>query len=257
VSERLSLPERQAQILALIQEQNHVLVGDLAARFGVSVVTVRNDLEALEKVGHVVRSHGGAILRPLARREPGFAIRQRLRVSEKERIAGAAASLVREGDCVFLDASTTAWYIARQLRDYHELTVVTNGLFVALEFLDSPHVTVIVPGGTLRTTSGSLVGQNGLGMLDKYNVQKGFFGAWGLSLREGLTDVNEHEVDLKHYMVQRCREVIGIMDGSKWGEVSVFSFAPLEQVHRIISDSAVPADMVGALRERGIEVMLA
>ncbi len=253
---RLSLPERQSQILSLIQEQNHVLVTDLSARFGVSLVTVRNDLEALEKAGHIVRSHGGAIMRPVAKREPGFAIRQRLRVAEKERIAVAAASIVREGDCVFLDASTTAWYVARQLREYHELTVITNGLFVALEFLDSPQVTVILPGGTLRAASGSLVGQNGLGMLDKYNIQKGFFGAWGLSLREGLTDVNEHEVDLKHYIVERCREVIGIMDAGKWGDVSVFTFAALEQIQRIISDSAAPAEMVSALRERGIEVTL-
>jgi DeoR/GlpR family transcriptional regulator of sugar metabolism len=251
-----SKAERHSQILSLIQTTTYVSVAELSQRFSVSPVTVRDDLVALEKLGQIVRNHGGAMVRPIAKREPGFALRQRLQVAEKQRIACFAATLVREGECIFLDASTTAWYLARELKNVRELTVITNGLFIASEFLDSPNVTVVVPGGALRLASASLVGQDGVYMVEKYNVQKGFFGARGLSPQEGLTDVNESEVALKRRMAELCREVIGILDASKWGEISVFSFALPNQIQRIISDIAAPAEMALSLRDQAIDVTL-
>jgi DeoR/GlpR family transcriptional regulator of sugar metabolism len=255
--QKLFLEERLDLIVALLQEQGRVSVADLSQRFGVSTVTIRNDLATLEQQRRLVRTHGGAMVKPaLGMEPPAFALRKELHLLEKERIGRAAATLIRDGDSIALDASTTAWQIARHLKDRCELTVVTNGLFVALEFLDSPGVTVVMPGGSLRAASASLVGDQGACILERYHVQRGFFGAGGFTLKEGLTDTNQYEVELKQRMVERSKEVIAVVDSSKWGQVTFASLASVAQLDRVISDNAAPAEMVNDLRERGIEITL-
>jgi DeoR/GlpR family transcriptional regulator of sugar metabolism len=257
MAQKLFLEERLDQILVLLQAQGRVSVADLSDRFGVSAVTIRNDLATLEQQGRLLRTHGGAVLPAETGAEPpAFALRKELHLAEKERIGRAAAQLVRDGDSVALDASTTAWQIARHLKERRELTVVTNGLFIALEFLDSPDVTVVMPGGTLRPASASLVGDHGSCILERYHVQKGFFGAGGFTLEEGLTDTNQYEVELKQHMVERSKDVIAVVDSSKWGQVAFASLAGIEQLDRVIADAQAPADMVAALRQHGVEVML-
>jgi DeoR/GlpR family transcriptional regulator of sugar metabolism len=256
-SNRLFVQERLDQILALLHRNGRVSVAELSTRFDVSSVTIRSDLANLEEQGRLVRTHGGAVVRPDVGMEPlAFALRKEVRLSEKERIGRAAAGLVRDGDSVILDASTTAWQIARHLKALRELTVITNGLFVALEFVDSPGVTVVMPGGSLRAASASLVGEQGACILERYHAQRGFFGAGGFTLEEGLTDTNYYEVELKKRMVERSKEVIAIVDSSKWGQVTLASLVSVDQLNHVIADDSAPRDMVAALRRRGIEITL-
>jgi len=256
-TERLFLQERLDQIVALLQAQGRVSVADLSDRFQVSAVTIRNDLATLEQQGRLVRTHGGAVIRTDPPADlPAFALRKDLHLAEKERIGRAAAALVRDGDAIALDASTTAWQIARHLKDRRELTIVTNGLFIALEFVDSPAVTVVMPGGSLRAASASLVGEQGACILDGYHLQRGFFGAGGFTLEEGLTDTSQYEVALKQRMVRRSKEVIAVVDSSKWGQVTFAPLASTAQLDYVITDAAAPPDMVAALREQGIQVTL-
>lgn len=253
---RLYLQERLHQIVALIEEEGRVSVAELAERFGVSAVTIRSDLATLEEHGYLVRTHGGAMALPTASAVPAFSLRQGVNASEKQRIGRAAAALVHDGDAIILDDSTTAWQVARHLKDHRELTVVTNSLYIALEFVDAPGVTVVMTGGTLRPVTASLVGDQGDCLLEGYHVQKGFFGVRGLTLEEGLTDPDQYGVEMKRRMVQRSREVILIADASKWNRVSFATFATLDQVDQIITDEGAPPDMVSALRELGIQVTL-
>ena len=256
MAEKLFLEERLNQIVSLVREQRRVSVTELSERFGVTPVTVRNDLKTLEQQGLLVRTHGGAMVDPMKGPEPAFTLRQKLHAVEKECIGLTAAELVQDGDTIAFDASTTAWQVARHVKDRRELTVITNGLYIALEFLHLPGVTVVMPGGTLRGASASLVGDIGADYLGRYHVQKGFFGARGLTLEEGLTDVNQYEVALKRRMVAISREVIAVVDASKWGQVALASFASLGQVDKVIADTAAPAEMVAVMRDRGIEVIL-
>lgn len=257
MAERLFLQERLDKILTLLQEQGRVSVAELSERFDVSPVTIRNDLASLAQKNRLVRTHGGAVLGPnLSVEPPAFALRKELQIAEKERIGRAAAALVRDGDAIALDASTTAWQVARHLKDRRELTVVTNGLFVALEFLDSPGVTVVMPGGTLWAASASLVGDLGACILDGYHVQKAFFGARGFTVGEGLTDTNQYEVELKRSMIEWSKEVIAIVDSSKWDQVTFVPLASVDRLDHVITDDAAPIEMVAALRERGIGVTL-
>jgi DeoR/GlpR family transcriptional regulator of sugar metabolism len=257
VAGKLFVQERLDQIASLLQDQGRVAVVDLSRHFGVSAVTIRNDLATLEQQGLLLRTHGGAVAKPSLGMEPvAFALRKELHLAEKARIGRTAAALVRDGDSIVLDASTTAWQVARHLKGRRELTVITNGLFIALEFIDSPGVTVVMPGGSLRPASASLVGDAGACILERYHVQRGFFGAGGFTLEEGLTDTNQYEVELKQRMLARSKEVIAIVDSSKWGEVTFAPLASVEQLDRVITDDGAPANMVAALREQGIDISL-
>jgi DeoR/GlpR family transcriptional regulator of sugar metabolism len=257
VSERLYLRERRDQIVALLQRQGRVSVAELCRQFGVSAVTVRNDLAALEHRGLLLRTHGGAVVRPDAGSEPlGFALRKKVHPAEKERIGRAAAEMVGDGESIALDGTTTAWQIARNLKERQDLTVVTNGLLIALEFLESPGVTVVMPGGTLRAVSASLMGEQGACIMERYHVQKGFFGAGGFTVEEGLTDTSEYEVGLKKRMMERSKEVVAVVDSSKWGLVNLVPLVRVDELQHVISDKAAPAQMVAALRARGVRVTL-
>jgi DeoR family transcriptional regulator of aga operon/DeoR family fructose operon transcriptional repressor len=257
MSTRLFQPERLRQIQELLTERGRVSVTDLSRRFEVSTVTVRSDLAALERQGLLVRTHGGAVPRFERGPEPlAFALRKEQRLVEKTRIGQAAASLIRDGDAIALDASTTAWQVARHLKDRRELTVITNGLFIAQEFLDSPGVTVVMPGGSLRSASASLVGNEGSGILERYHVRRGFFGAGGFSIDEGLTDTNQYEVELKQRMIERSKQVVAIVDSSKWGQVTLAPLADVSQLDLVISDAGAPAGMVARLRELDVTVTL-
>lgn len=256
MSDKLSLQERLREIATLVEEQDRVSVAELVDRYQVSAVTIRNDLATLEQEGLLLRTHGGAMNRSSSGTTPAFSLRRGVRTAEKERIGRAAAALVRDGDAIALDDSTTAWQVARHLKKCRELTVVTNSLYIALEFLDVPNVTVVMTGGTLRSASASLVGDEGDCILDRYHVQKGYFGVRGLALKEGLTDPDRYGAEIKRRMVERSKEVIVIADASKWDRVSFATYATWDQVDQVITDTRAPAEMVTALRERGIQVTL-
>lgn len=248
--------ERRQRIATLIEENGRVSVDELSALFNVSKVTVRSDLDQLERRGILLRTHGGAVSVDADKAELTFKHRERVNIDEKSRIGEAAAALVNHGDAIALDASTTALQVAKRVKDRHELTVVTNSIYIALELEDAPDVTVVMPGGILRRGSASLVGKLGEEVLTKFNIQKGFFGAKGVTLNEGLTDVSTFEVQLKRAMVHAAKQVIAIVDHTKWGRVAFASFASIDELDMIITDAEAPEDILTKVRERGIDVML-
>jgi len=202
----------------------------------------------------LIRTHGGALPADRNPVELAFEVRERLNREEKIRIGQAAASLVQDGDSIALDASTTAMYLARFLRDRRELTVLTNGIRVAMEFAGRPGITVLMPGGMLRWEAFSLVGTWGEDLLRRMHIHKAFVGAKGLTLEEGLTDVNPEEVRLKQAIVETAKEVIAILDHTKWGRVAFATFCPLERIRLVITDVQAPSELVEAVRRRGVEV---
>src|SRR5207248_8678581 len=189
--------DRMRYVCELLESRDGVTVGELARRFGVSAVTVRSDLAVLARRGLIARIRGGARALQRGQSEIAFDVRLRVQEQPKRAIAAAAAVLVGEGEAIALDSSTTAFYIAQQLRDKHELVVVTNGLRIAEELADAPGVSVIVPGGVLRNAAMSLVGDFATPVLRSTRIRKGFFGARGISVERGLMDLNPEEVRFK------------------------------------------------------------
>jgi len=249
------LPERRQQILEAVQGAGQLSVAELSAQFDVSEVTIRQDLQALSEQGFLLRTRGGA-LSINTMPEFSFDVRQHQRAAQKAKIGQAAAKLVSHGDTIFLDASTTVHAIIPYLKDYSELTVITNSLKAAISLLDAPQIQVILPGGSLRRESISLVDPTCDDFLKDINVQIGFFGARGVTDDEGLTDVNQNEVAMKRAMVERCRQVVGVLDSRKWGKVAAYTFAKLEQIDTLVTDNDSSDALVRQIRKHHVEVIL-
>ena len=251
--------ERQEHIARIVEEHGRARVADLAARFGVSAVTIRKDLVVLEAEQRLVRTHGGAIAVDRGRAELSFDIRERLQSDEKGLIGAAAAALVHDGESIVMDASTTALAVARHLKargGWSQVTVITNGLRLASELAGHRGITVLMLGGRVRWEALSVVGQLGDGIFGRINVQKAFLGAAGFTLESGLADATDEEAQMKRSMVAAAREVIALVDHTKWERAASATFCAADQIHMVITDTSAPDGMVRALGERGVEVRL-
>ncbi len=251
----LSQSERMQHVLRLVETRDYVQVAELAQTFAVSEVTVRSDLTELARQGLVARIRGGVRALQQGQSEVGFDLRLRLEVEKKRAIARAAAAMVNEGEAVAVDASTTGYYLALELRAKREIVVVTNGLLVATALADAPGITVLVTGGMLRLSAMSLVGDLGADVLRTTRINKGFLGARGLSLSRGLMDLNPDEVRIKQEMADACEQVYGIFDGTKWHRSALLAFVQVEDLTGVITDSSAPAAEVEAWRAAGVDVI--
>jgi DeoR/GlpR family transcriptional regulator of sugar metabolism len=258
--QRVFASERQQHIARIVEEQGRAIVAELAVRFAVSEVTIRKDLRVLQTEGRVVRAHGGALAPGRSRPERAFEVRERLQREQKEQIGAAAAALVVDGESIALDASTTAFAMARHLKArgrWVHLTVVTNGLRIASELAGHPGITVAMPGGFVRWEALSVVGPLGGGLLEKINIQKAFMGAAGYTLDTGLSDATDEEAQIKRLIVDAAREVVALIDHTKWGRAAFATFCPTDRLTAVVTDAQAPADLVDALRRRQILVHVA
>ncbi len=243
--------ERRQTILFDLEQHGRVEVAELAYRFGVSLVTLRNDLEGLEQSGLLRRIRGGAVA--VASPDEG-AFEMRLRQSEaaKRAVAKQAARLVVPDDVIAIDSSTTGHYLAQELLDVSPLFVVTNGLPTARLFLTQSNATVLMPGGILRRSSESMTGYLGDVFADRGQISKGFFGVVGLSLQRGLMDLTPEEAQAKEAIANICQEVYGIFDSSKVGRFATHAFVTPERITQLISNDGVPPDVHEAWENAGI-----
>ncbi|MFC3275287.1 DeoR/GlpR family DNA-binding transcription regulator [Agromyces mediolanus] len=261
---RHDVAERRELTRALLDERGFVRVADLAAAFGVTSVTARADLDALERVGAVRRVHGGAV--PAgeavrAAREPSLEEALETSVAPKQRIGEAAAALVSSGQSLLLDVGSTCLQFARALRarrDLEDVTIFTNGLAIALELEpEIPRFSVVVTGGTLRPRQHSLVHPLAASMLDEVHVDLAFIGCNGVHPERGATNQNLPEAQVKALMVQASARSILLADGSKLGEVHLGRIAPLEAFDALVTDASAPAALVAELEATGLPVRLA
>jgi len=251
--------ERQNEIARIVENSGRARVTDLAERFRVSTVTIRKDLLLLEGEHRLARTHGGAIAVERRGPERAFEVRERLQRAEKSAIGAAAAALVSDGESIALDASTTALYVARHLRargSWHQITVMTNGLRIASELSGCQGVSVAVPGGWVRWEARSVVGALGDAIFGRVNIQRAFVGAAGFTIESGLSDASDEEAQIKRSMVMAAREVVAIVDHTKWGRTAVATFCPTSRITTFITDSRANPELIAALREMSIDVRL-
>lgn len=250
---------RREQMLAFIETRDFVRVSDLSARFSVSEVTIRGDLEVLAEQGKIRRIRGGA--RP---RSYSFSTEQpfeEARVNEKALIGRAAAALVSSGETIILDVGTTTTAVARALtmrEDLYDIIIFTNSINIALELENTiPRFTVIVIGGTLRPMQHSLVDPLGGLMLDKLNTHTLFLGCNGVNPTSGITNVNLPEAEVKRRMLRVAHRRIVVADGSKIGSVKLAHLCGIDEVDLLITDSSADPAILKALREKDLEILIA
>jgi DeoR family transcriptional regulator of aga operon len=248
--------ERRRHILEILNRDGRVLVGDLAKQFRTSQVTIRKDLDILQAHGRIHRSHGGALpARESALEDPTLREKEKLHRKEKTLIANAAVRMVREGQVVVLDSGTTTTAIARALRKFENLTIITNAVNIAAEVSGSS-LEVILIGGTLRKNSFSLVGPIAEETLRRLNADILFLGVDGFDVQHGLTTPNLLEAKVNHAMMDVARIVVAVCDSSKFGRRTLSSIAPVSNVHHLITDKGIPKSDLAALRKAGIQVTL-
>jgi DeoR/GlpR family transcriptional regulator of sugar metabolism len=254
------MKERQDKIINILMNQDSATVSELSKLFDVSPVTIRSDLNQMAEQGQIMRTHGGARLAgERTRQEYSFAAQQRINALQKQLIGRTAASLVQPGEAILLDASTTAFAVGQALKkrtDLYNVTVVTTGIWTALELLGVPHLDIVLTGGHLRTAAGSITGFIAHDILNRFNFQKVFLGAWGITLEEGLMDAPMAEVDLKRTIISRSQELIAVIDGSKFGRTSLAPFATPSETSLIITDSSTPLDMQEEFQLNGINLLI-
>jgi DeoR family transcriptional regulator of aga operon len=239
-SEQVPAAVRRDRILARVSETGFVRVADLSREFGVSEVTVRSDLDAIERANPIDRVHGGAVLRGgAARREEPFEQALSTSADEKRRIGVAAAALVRSGDSVILDVGTTPAAVAAALLerdDLEEVVVVTNSLTTALSLEPAiPRFTVVVTGGTLRPLQHSLVAPFASKVLDELHVDLAFLGGTGMHPEGGATNVNLAETELKRAMLLAADRAVFVADASKIGRIDLGRIGAVEEFDTLVT----------------------
>ena len=248
--------ERRRAILDLLNSHGRVLVTELARQFETSQVTIRKDLEILHAHGMVHRTHGGALpSRDGALEDPTLREKEKLHHQEKLRIANAAGEKVKEGQVLILDSGTTTTAIARALRSFQNLTIITNAVNIAAE-LSGTAVEVILTGGTLRKNSFSLVGPIAEETLRRLSADSLFLGVDGFDTHFGLSTPNLLEAKVNRVMIEVAKKTVAVCDSSKFGRRSLSLIAPPSAVQEVITDRGIPKSDLRALRQAGIEVTL-
>jgi len=248
--------QRRALILDLIRDRNGASIAELAEHLAASESTVRRDLDYLTDQGYLERSHGGAMVKDAPRTtfEPQYEIGSRTHQTEKTAIGAAAATLVEPGQSVIFDSSSTVLEAAQAVaRRAIALTAVTNDLNIASALAAQPQVRVIVPGGTLRPGSFSLVGEPGMDFLGGLRVDLALIGIQALSGMK-LADSSIEIAAMKRRMIDAARQVVLLADSSKFQQTSFREVCDMGKVSRVLTDDRLPARDRKALDKAGVAV---
>ena len=245
--------ERRNEILEKLQAEKRVVVSELSRYYQVSEETIRRDLEKLEKDGLIIKSYGGAVLNEHSIFDLPFNVRKNQEIVEKRKMAKLVSKMVRDGEAVMLDASSTAVYIANGLKQKKKLTVITNSVEIIVELFDVPEWNVISTGGVSRERSFALLGPRTDQMIRYYHADKAIISCKGLSLEEGLTDSDEQDANSKRMMLQSSKEKILVADSSKFGKVAFTKVADWKDITKIVTDKKPPQEWMEEFERFNIE----
>ncbi len=247
--------ERHAQIRTVVDDRTFASVHDLCTLLDVSDITIRRDLDLLERAGHLRRTRGGAMsLRPTL--DVPYTNRTELHVAAKHAIGASAAALVRAGETIFLNAGSTIMAMARALVGRHDLTVVTNAYTIVPILVNEPGIQLILTGGVARSQTGSLVGPLAERTVDELRVDRAFLGATGVHLDAGWTNSSLDEAALQRALLRAATDNYVLADHTKFGRISFARVGPLSALTAVITDTGLNAETRDALAVAGLRIIL-
>ena len=249
--------QRKNAILEMLKEIDEVKVSNLAEIFGTSGVTIRSDLTEMEQAGILRRTHGGAVSTKKSYYSMSINDRMYTNKHEKIRIAKACAELIKDGDTLMIDSGTTTRYLAMELYERKNLTIVTNAMQIAEEFVYSNSANVILLGGNLDLKYQFTYGNDTIAGLQKYRADKMIIATDGISLDHGLTTYHYQEADVSRQMIERSNMVIAVADHSKIGKEGFSFIAPLESIDVLVTDGTPGKESsLESFRGKGINVII-
>lgn len=248
---------RRDKILELIKEDGSAKVVDLARIFKVTEPTVRQDLEKLEKDGLVIREHGGAYLKNVESNVKTVSLTHQENLDKKEAIASKCLDFIESGDTIILDSGSTTTEIAKKLKGFKNLTVITNALNIALMLGAEPGIEVIVTGGEFKPPTLSLTGQKAADFFKGINAQKLFLATAGISLKSGLTYPSISDLVVKKAMIDAAEITYLVADSTKIGKSAFASLGALSLINFIITDEGIENTQKQIFHDNEIELIIA
>ena len=265
MSKQLIPAQRRERIRECLEVHQVVRSADLCNMLKVSEATIRRDLEWLENQGVLERTHGGAIRSQRMRLESEYAQRAQTHPEEKRRIGALAATLVEDGDVIFVNSGTSTTQVITHIRSRTDVTLITSNVRAVLEI---PEIgikvgtgcgfEIVLLGGSFWPRSNSVMGRFSTETLRQIYASKAFIGVDGISLKYGCTVPTSGEAEIIRLMIQRTRGPVTVVaDHSKWGVVSNFEIATIDQIHRLVTDDGLNASARAELATRSVEVLVA
>lgn len=252
----LKIDERRQKILEILGRDGQVAVARLSQELGTSVVTIRNDLAALEQNGYLERTYGGAVQSANNYYCRDFRFRTQQNLPHKKDIAAGVAGLVRDGETLLINSGTTTYYIAMELKQKKNLNIVTNSLMVAVELSDVPSFRVFLLGGNINARYSFTYGMSALLELQKYKADKAILSMDGISIDHGLTTYHAEEAEIDKAMIDRARQVIIAADLSKYGHESFFRVCPLSETYTWVTNAGASESNYEKIRSAGNTVIV-
>lgn len=256
--------ERQKKILDYLNKNRKATTKELSQLLDVSATTIRTDLNQMDKEKLITKTHGGAVYNDrsldnieLTGRAYIFDERALENRKEKEAIASKAIKLIKNHMCIYLDASSTCYTLGMKLSGFTKLTVITNGINLALALKDVPGITVILTGGIVTSVSSSIEGLVGEDLLTKIHTDIAFVSARGFSVENGLTDFSIYEADLKRRCVKSSAKTIALIDHTKFNTTSISSYASLDDLNMVITDFGLSEHTKSIYENAGVNLVLA
>ena len=238
--------ERKNEILNKLRAEQRVLVSELAVHYGVTEETIRRDLDKLEKEGYATKTYGGAIWGNSTKTDLSHTIRNKTNVEAKTAIAAIVSDMIQDGDHLMLDDSSTSLYIAKQLKDKKDLTIVTYSIEILVELAGVDGWTLVSTGGKLKQDSMAFTGHQVPEILSRYHVDKAILSCKGLDRTAGMTDSAESHAVSKRTMIQNAKHVILALDDTKLDKVSFVQVVPLDKIDTVITSKKPDAQWQSA-----------
>lgn len=247
--------ERHEGIKNELLKSKKVFVSELAVSFNVTEETIRRDLEKIEQEGFCTRIYGGAFLSSHTNEEISYKKRNTLNQKEKQYIARRVSHLIKDGDSLVVDSSSTGLAAIHEFyRQKKNLTILTNSI-EALRLGSTDNQQIISTGGSLRPFSYSLVGSEAIDTLKKYNVDTAILGCKGIALEKGITESNSFETDVKKVMIKQANKIIIVADHDKFDQIALLNLLPLEKVDYLVTDRKPADEWLDFTREHQIELI--
>jgi DeoR/GlpR family transcriptional regulator of sugar metabolism len=247
--------ERKLKIAEIVGKNGGIRTSELSDIFSVSEMTVLRDLATLEKQGILTRVYGGAVSSQSFSTETPNIVREKIRTTEKNKIASLASKIIDEGDNIFLDGSTTTHALAKRLYNFKEIKVVTIGLDILNELKDIDSIEVISPGGVLDKITMNFLGRSTEEFLKNLNSDKAFISTSGISIKAGLTEPNPQQAFIKKIMLENAQQRILLADGSKYDVIALNRICDLSDLDIVITDNKPDNEYFHFFKQNNIKVL--
>lgn len=252
--DEFNIEERRNKIMEILTQQGKVRVTELSRLFGISEVTIRNDLSELENIGLLERVHGGAVSTYRAYYDMSLHERMKTNEEQKRKIASEVASMISDGDSIMVNSGTTALFAVQELKNVRNLTIVTNSISIAQEVGHYKNFHVILLGGNLNSQYQFTYGDDTINQLKRYKAGKLILSVDGVSAEEGITTYLHLEAEVYRQMMARANKTIVVADYTKIGRSSFAFIDSIDSVDCLVTNSSANQDEIRAITERGVEI---